>query len=739
MAHYDIKYSPGSTEEGSTQEGNSIISKPGPVDYGQDGWYGGFDDSGSYLVVSDTNVTSLAGRPTAGATGTADPNMPTFWKVSKSDAAILNLINKLPGSPGGFSNVTDAKAWLDSNPDYGLVTGPDSNVSLLIFGDVNGTLNYWTVSPSGTSGPIDLGSGFSRNNLNWYVIDKGFMLYDNYNQYGAFITANGILLDSRQYSASNDYDDLDGKWLYINDYTNKVFSYSDGVQFGSVDWSALDDYYTDWNYDGATQNWGIIMYGRIGSTSKYYLLDFSINENFGTEIASWDNNLYQVNEFVYGYGDFVALIKKDPNNGYKVLEFSIVNHLGSVLHTVDLSSDDIYDWDVNAFGHGKINFIFSGNDQNQDYLIYFYNGSNDILISRRHERGNNYLYHNTYYRGFYGGRPRTNTSEDFLLVLYSANYGYNYSLGLGYSIAPEYLSLVPYFDGDTITTGRRYTFQDSGVQDKYFSFDIAKGNNFLTRVIMDYGNTNQYKFLSITPSGLSYNSSVAQSAGNDIWYDGDRFLYQNYETFLLTLLTTDGTVLDTLDVSDSGGISAILNRNNTFIVLTSTKARYVNNAHSTFQTMTLPPSYNYYYPNDCESYPEGARVPGKFLIANFDDYSVQIFTDDSYASFSPGYNFTESGQYDLGMSKNTFYIIYRDNSSVWHFNLYDFSGTLLKSHSQAITNLDWYLTQDTLYFRGYENGLYYWTTMSASSINTITNENDFAFIVSDWRQFDCWC
>jgi len=734
MAHYDIKFSPGYAQANSTQEGNSIISKPGPVDYTEGGWYGGYDDAGSYLVISDTNSTSLSGKPTANATGTADLNMPTFWKVNKDNTSILNLINKLPGSPGDFTNAEDAKTWINNSSTYGLVTGSDSGISLLIFGDVNGTLNYWTVSPSGTSGPVDLGSGFSRNNLNWYVNNKGFMLYDYNNNYGAFITANGTLLDSRQYSGS-DYGDPDGKWLYINDYTNKVFSYSDGVQFRAVDWSALDDYYTDWNYDGATQNWGIIMYGRSGSTSKYLLLDFSVGENFGTEIASWDNNLYEVNEFVYSYGDFVALIKTDRNNGYKVLEFSIVNHLGSVLHTVDLSSDDIYDWDFNMFGHGKMNAIFSGNDQNQDYLIYFYNGSNDILISRRHERGNNYLYHNTYYREFYSGRPRTHTSENFLLILYSANYGYDYSLGLGYSIAPEYLSLVPYFDGDS--TGRHYTFQDSGVQDKYFGFDIAKGNNFLTRVIMDYGNTNQYKFLSITPSGLSYNSSVAQSSNNDTWYDGDRFLYQNYDTGLLTLLTTDGTVLDTLDVSE--GVSNILNRNNTFIILTSTKARYVNNAHSTFQTMTLPSSYDWFYPNDCESYPEGAQIPGKFLIANLDDYSVQIFTDDSYASFSPGYNFTENGHYNLGMSKNTFYIIYKDNSLIWHFNLYDFSGTLLNSNTQAITDLDWYLTQDTLYYTGYENDLYYWTTMSASSINTITNENSFNFTVSDWRQTDCWC
>jgi hypothetical protein len=52
-------------------------------------------------------------------TGSA-AGVPTFWKTAgSSDAQLLAVVNRLPGSPGNFATVAGATAWLNSN-NYGL-------------------------------------------------------------------------------------------------------------------------------------------------------------------------------------------------------------------------------------------------------------------------------------------------------------------------------------------------------------------------------------------------------------------------------------------------------------------------------------------------------------------------------------------------------------------------------------------------------------------------------------------
>jgi hypothetical protein len=159
MAHYDIKYNPSLVPQtNATQKGNVEISYPGPVDYTQGGWYGGYDDTNSYIVLSDTDSTSLVGRSTAGGEGTAVSGAATFWKVNNTNPAVLSLINRLPGSPGNFANAADAKAWIDSNSAYGVVEGePAPPIKSLSFNgtqgtqlDVLGTTTDWALGKNGT-------------------------------------------------------------------------------------------------------------------------------------------------------------------------------------------------------------------------------------------------------------------------------------------------------------------------------------------------------------------------------------------------------------------------------------------------------------------------------------------------------------------------------------------------------------------------------------------------------------
>jgi hypothetical protein len=738
MSHYDIKWNPASgnfTQANATQKGDVEISDPGPVDYTEGGWYGGYDDAGSYVVVSDTNNTSLAGRPTADATGTASTNFPTFWKVNKSDNAILNLINKLPGSPGNFETAADAKTWINSAPTYGLVTGNDSGLTMLVYGDINGSLNYWAISETGTVGPVDLGSNFQQYNLNTYVAGNGYMIYCYNTDFGAFISNNGTLLDSRAYSGNTDYDNADSNWLYIKDNNNKIFAYSNGAQFNVVDWSSLDNYYIDWNYDAATQNGGMIMYANSGSSASYYLLN-TTSTGYGTQLVTWDNSLYAMEEFVYGYGDTIHLLKRDRNDNYRVLEYKIVNNSGTILQTIDLSAENIYSWDFNFFGHGKSNVMFyTWNDSSQDYLIYFYKDSTDTLISARHPRGSEYFHWDQWYNGYYNEYPENRNSENFLIAMYEDDYNWDCSGGCGY--VSSYIDLIPYFDGDT--TPRLIVLQDSGVQDKKLvSWPVGRGgSNFLIRVTEDFGNTDIKRSVSISASGLTYNDTVDLGNNWDYWEGGDRILFVNYDTGLITVLSTNGTTLDTLDCSE-GGID-IWARKNTFIVRTSSKVRYMNESSTTFQTADMFDG-SVAYPNDAEAYPAGELTPGNFLLIDVASHTIQIITDNSYTSFTTPYDFNEAGQYGYGLSKSTFYVMYRDNSGVYNFNLYDFSASLLISNGLSWSDLyDYGITQNKVWYRGYTGSNYAYGMMSSSATNVVEAPTDAWYILSDYPQHDDYC
>lgn len=737
MAHYDIKWDPNYTQDNATQIGDVQISDPGPVDYTEGGWYGGYDDAGSYVVVSDTNNTSLSGRPTADATGTALANFPTFWKVNKSDSAILNLINKLPGSPGNFETASDAKTWINSAPTYGLIEGSDPVIGLtmLIYGDVNDSLNYWTISESGTVGPVDLGPNFRQYDLNTYVAGNGYMIYCYDTDYGAFISNNGTLLDSRAYSGNTDRNDGDYKWLYINDYNDKIFAYSDGSEFNVVDWSSLDNYDLDWNYDAATQNGGLIMSARSGDNYYYYLLNTS-STGYGTQLATWDNSVYDVDAAAYGYGDTIHLTKRDRNDDYKILEYKIVNNSGTALQTVDLSAENLHDWDFNFFGHGKSNVMFyNWNDNAQDYFIYFYKDSTDTLISATHARGIEYSRWDQWYNGYYDEYPENRNSENFLIAMYEDNYNWDCNGGCGY--VSGYIDLIPYFDGDT--TSRLIVLQDSGMYDKkLFNWPVSRGvSNFLTRVTEDFGNTNINKFMSISASGLTYNDTV--DLGNNFDYSdgGDRALFLNYDTNLITILSTNGTTLDTLDCSE--GSVQFWSRKNTFIVKTSSKVRYMNESSTTFQTADMFDG-SVVYPNDSEAYPAGELTPGNFLLIDNSSHTIQLITDSSYATLTTPYDFTEAGNYGFGLSKATFFVMHRDNSDVFNLNLYDFSADLLISNGLSWDSLyDYGITQNKVWYRGYTGSSYAYGMMSSSATNTAEIPTDAYYMLSDYPQHDDYC
>jgi hypothetical protein len=125
MAIYDVKYNPSLTPiAGATQMGTLAVAI-GSVDYTTGGWYGGVDDDLGYVIYSDTSSTNLAGRPAGSASSVAQAFKPTFFRSKgKTDAALLELINRIPGNTQSFNNINDAKAWINNVEHFGLmVTG----------------------------------------------------------------------------------------------------------------------------------------------------------------------------------------------------------------------------------------------------------------------------------------------------------------------------------------------------------------------------------------------------------------------------------------------------------------------------------------------------------------------------------------------------------------------------------------------------------------------------------------
>lgn len=120
MARYLLKYNPGGQPISGAIQVKTLAVAIGEVDTSVGGWYGGVDDDGVYLITCDTTTLGLAGRPTGNGTGVAPANVPTIWRTTaRTEAALISLLNRLPGSPRNITNLTQASEFLNSS-NYGI-------------------------------------------------------------------------------------------------------------------------------------------------------------------------------------------------------------------------------------------------------------------------------------------------------------------------------------------------------------------------------------------------------------------------------------------------------------------------------------------------------------------------------------------------------------------------------------------------------------------------------------------
>ncbi len=164
-----LKIGSESVVDGAKITGNVVVITGDTVDYGYGDWIAGIDNSDGYVIVGDTDTSDLIGRSRANGLEIVNGMTPTFWKSKTlSDQGLLDLINRLPQSPGNFTTITSARAWFDAQGKYVITNDYNTGGGTFITGDYKLSLAYAPAPVDGDitfpAHPIISGSPGSANN-----------------------------------------------------------------------------------------------------------------------------------------------------------------------------------------------------------------------------------------------------------------------------------------------------------------------------------------------------------------------------------------------------------------------------------------------------------------------------------------------------------------------------------------------------------------------------------------------
>jgi len=390
MAKYDVKYNPSKTPiTGATQIGNLAVAT-GDVDYTTGGWIPGLDNVSGYVIYSDTTSTNLTGRTTAGGKGIAGADKPTFWKTpTKTNSALLHLINRLPGSPGTFSNVDDAKTWLNSSPNYGTIISNFNSGDAIFFNYVMNSGNFGFSVMNYTTdtliSDVDFGLSSSDWNYQYYeTIDGRYTMYAFTNNSDSniykmvFVGPDGVI----QYSDT--YNSNVASWTYYN--------YKKGITFVVDDLSGGYDYITytglsektTFNVPNSQTYWfggSYDYYSRSGNAALFRVYQsghhdtYLIDTNTGAVTLIYTSDRH--GSYVVGYrSNVIAFFNYDTT--YSYLDYiDVYSTSGTSIRRINVYADL---GSTSDYQYGSHNFDFYGNNKFYYKLYSPYTGSQNTYV-----------------------------------------------------------------------------------------------------------------------------------------------------------------------------------------------------------------------------------------------------------------------------------------------------------------------------------------------------------------------
>lgn len=245
---------------------------------------------------------------------------------------------------------------------------PTNNVPPLpVIGD-NQSVMLWNTTSSGDYfayyvidyqnknlvGPVD--SGVPANS-GWTVNDLLPLTNSGYFSFLRNVFTDDYILLFNDYSGgtiesysgnSNSYnvDDLDGRWVYFNDYNNRVFKYFNGEEVFTINYTPEDSivgYAGYWNKTSLPDYFYTETY-HSGTTSYSFS---GISSSGISHIKTYDENL-DVDIYPYFAGDFVAIT---TFTGSSLSEVEFYTPQGTLLNSVNfLTASTLYAGSITVSG-----------------------------------------------------------------------------------------------------------------------------------------------------------------------------------------------------------------------------------------------------------------------------------------------------------------------------------------------------------------------------------------------------
>lgn len=702
------EYTPGSLVAKYTLTSNVYVSQDVTITF--DNTLGLF--SGGTVIIS-TGVTIPYGNITGQTIVTLTGQTYDNWNGS------TNFTN-FSGAPSG------------STINY---TNSNSQQTLLGLSTVSSSTNYHFASLNYgelTAELIDLNidSDLWPNFEDWVPMNENgymFILEDNSNNaLAVFTNSVGVVKDSFTASTNYDYYGIGGVLAAFVDYDNGKLFYGDAINpTKTFTWDPSEyNGELNWDYDISDKhgNFGFKLI-KLDNTNQINYLITRTDEIILTEFNPANLDKYYG---MYLGGDFMYEFTYNNNTSlYESLKLFNSSD-GTVLQTIVFSGSQTYNSFYNSFysDNQYMVVLYNYSDNNVDYLILHYDGNANNLITQTHNRSN---YTSLTIQSNEKYSPSNIGSDSVYLILYTVT---NYDNRVGHQVS--YLDVIYKFSGESSFT--TYTYQDSGVSNKWMYVYPQCGNNLFTTCDTGDGNVSVF---SITQTGAS--TTVITAKTNVLFFSTNYFansaVVRLYTTtpneIIFSYVNEQGVVSDTMTKDTSGGWDVGATYGVWFALFDGTnEGYYLNESTTGFTSMPYYNQYNYtnsyYQRNNFES-------PPTIVFYDNNTYDSQVLTKNSISSVVtlPATNGTQL----IRVGKDRYYYLYLDSvTNFMNIVLNDFDNNLVFSAETNYTSWNSvYAVKDRYFVRVNDGTNFIYHLISDSGIETVeTNNIDYDILINDY-------